>query len=270
MYAFGRSIKGIARHDVSRAEIDYGGTQGSPVAERSSMPYVPLTFKAAIAATALAFSASSSAVANSAPPSSAQIAASVSVQAGTSVADTTEAVPAALSSTEEVKGFKDSAGNVIDPYDESDEAIETDEESDEAIETDDESDEAIETDEGTLPAEAALIGCKPKTGVDNPHVSSSALQVSGHGWWNKGTCDGDRKAKVKTCLYELYTDGFWHQKACKTRKLKTGRSKSSNARHACSTVVMTGWLNVVDVDVIGQIDSGAKGQKAKDVPCRKW
>lgn len=42
-------------------------------------------------------------------------------------------------------------------------------------------------------SEPALIGCTPVSGRDNPHWSSG--DVSGHGWWKKGTCS----RTVPTC-----------------------------------------------------------------------
>ncbi|MDK1476745.1 hypothetical protein QNO07_25650 [Streptomyces sp. 549] len=62
---------------------------------------------------------------------------------------------------------------------------------------------------------SALAGCTPYSGRDNPHYSRG--DVSGHGWWKKGTCTKDR-ADVYNCLYEWYTDNSWRQKACSPKK----------------------------------------------------
>lgn len=47
---------------------------------------------------------------------------------------------------------------------------------------------------------ASAVGpCTPVSGRDNPHRSSTGIAVSGHGWWDRGDCDGSR-ADVMNCL----------------------------------------------------------------------
>jgi hypothetical protein len=119
-------------------------------------------------------------------------------------------------------------------------------------------------------AETPLIGCTPESGRDNPHYSGG--DVSGHGWWKKGTCSNNR-AKVYNCLYEWYTDNSWRQKACSpTRELRpyTGSGDRTVARHACGDTNLTSWRNHVDVDVIGEIDSGEWPYNQANVACRVY
>lgn len=112
------------------------------------------------------------------------------------------------------------------------------------------------------------IGCTPESGRDNPHYSGG--DVSGHGWWKKGTCTA-ATATVYNCLYEYYTDNSWRQKACATpRSLRpyTGSGDRTVARATCnSTGQMISWRNHVDVDVDGQIDTGEQPMNQADVAC---
>lgn len=119
-------------------------------------------------------------------------------------------------------------------------------------------------------SDAALIGCTPVSGYDNPHRSSTGVAVSAHGWWNKGNCDGDL-ADVFNCLYEWYTDNTWRQKDCSEKKrLKPGGGSSYRtvAREDCDTTTLTSWRNHVDVDVVGEIDTGEKPYRQASVACR--
>ncbi len=119
-------------------------------------------------------------------------------------------------------------------------------------------------------AEAALFGCTPVSGRDNPHRSSTGVAVSGHGWWDKGTCSNN-KAKVYNCLYEWYTDNTWRQKKCSvTKELSPGGGSSNRttARRDCDNTLQTSWRNHVDVDVVGEIDTGENPMRQADVNCR--
>lgn len=119
-------------------------------------------------------------------------------------------------------------------------------------------------------SQAALIGCTPVSGRDNPHRSSTGVAVSGHGWWDKGNCSNNR-ANVYNCLYEWYTDNSWRQKACSpTKELAPGGGSSNRtvARNDCSNTLRTSWRNHVDVDVIGEIDTGEWPHNQADVDCR--
>ncbi|ROO50764.1 hypothetical protein EDC02_5617 [Micromonospora sp. Llam0] len=121
-------------------------------------------------------------------------------------------------------------------------------------------------------ADTALIGCTPESGRDNPHRSGTGVAVSGHGWWRQGNCSNDR-ANVFNCLYEWYTDNSWRQKACSsTRELRpyTGSGDRTVARHDCDDTQLTSWRNHVDVDVIGEIDTGEWPYRQNDVACRVY
>jgi hypothetical protein len=116
----------------------------------------------------------------------------------------------------------------------------------------------------------ALLGCTPGSGRDNPHRSGG--DVSGHGWWTKGSCSNNR-AKVYNCLYEWYTDNTWRQKACSpTKTLKPGGGSSNRtvARASCANSLVTSWRNHVDVDVIGEWDSGEWPHNQANVGCRVY
>ncbi len=119
-------------------------------------------------------------------------------------------------------------------------------------------------------SETAGIGCTPVSGRDNPHPSAG--DVSGHGWWDKGNCSNDR-ANVYNCLYEWYTDNSWRQKACSpTKELWPGGGSANRtvARHACADTQRTSWRNHVNVDVIGEIDTGEWPYNQADVNCRAY
>lgn len=121
-------------------------------------------------------------------------------------------------------------------------------------------------------SEAALLGCTPVSGRDNPHRSSTGVAVSGHGWWDKGTCSNNR-ANVYNCLYEWYTDNTWRQKACSPVKELAPGGGSSNrtvARKDCGDTQYTSWRNHVDVDVIGEIDTSEWPYNQANVYCRVY
>jgi hypothetical protein len=124
-----------------------------------------------------------------------------------------------------------------------------------------------ESDGGT---QADAIGCTPVSGRDNPHRSSTGVAVSGHGWWNRGTCSGDR-ADVLNCLYEWYTDNTWRLKDCSVTWDLRPRSEGggrSTARSDCDNTAVTSWRNHVDVDVQGEIDTAETPFNQADVNCR--
>lgn len=118
------------------------------------------------------------------------------------------------------------------------------------------------------PSRAALLGCTPGNGADNPHYS--APDVSGHGTYVKGTCKNNT-AKVYNCLYEWYTDNTWRRKACSATVTVTaggGSGNRSTARRAChSTSRPISWRNHEDVDVIGEIDTADNPYRQANVYC---
>lgn len=119
----------------------------------------------------------------------------------------------------------------------------------------------------------ALLGCTPDTGIDSPHLSWPDQAATGHGWWNKGNCSG-RTAHITVRLYEWYANGSssgWVLKA--TGRSTQQRPASSGggwatARQYCASGARTTWLNVVDVDVNGEIDDSSVGTTKRDMACR--
>jgi hypothetical protein len=116
---------------------------------------------------------------------------------------------------------------------------------------------------------ATTASCTPYTGVDNPHRSSTGFAVSGHGWWNKGTCHNNT-AYVTVWLLEYYSDGTWRQKAYNRREIRTYSSSGQRvtARRDCSNSTYTGWMNLVDVDVVGESDDATRYYRIANVYCR--
>lgn len=127
------------------------------------------------------------------------------------------------------------------------------------------------TDATDVTTEAApLAGCTPVSGRDNPHRSGN--DVSGHGWWQKGSCSKNL-ANVRNCLYEWYTDNTWRRKACSSlRELRpyTGSGDRTTARRACDDSLVTSWRNHVDVDVIGENDTSEWPHNQANVSCRVY
>lgn len=122
--------------------------------------------------------------------------------------------------------------------------------------------------------QSALWGCNPDTYSDNPHKSKNGTDVSGHGWWGKGTCDNNR-AWVTTRLYEWYNSSsgggaFFFKKESRNDVGAKGKSGYArvNARLRCSSTKRTTWMNAVDVDVISEVDNSERSMKKADVYCR--
>lgn len=111
------------------------------------------------------------------------------------------------------------------------------------------------------------IGCTPKTYAHNPHYSNG--DASAHGQWDKGNCSNNT-AHVTVGLYEYYTDGYFYRKAVSTKKLKPKKvsNNSTVARATCDSRARDiTWMNVVDVDVDGEIDSAERGTNKQDFSC---
>lgn len=117
-------------------------------------------------------------------------------------------------------------------------------------------------------AEAAALWCTPGSGRDNPHTSGA--DVSGHGWWTKGTCTKNL-ADVWNCLAEWYTDNTWRWKACSpTLRLNPGggAGNRTTARRFCEATVLTTWRNYVDVNVVDETDTPEQPYNTANVYCR--
>lgn len=115
-----------------------------------------------------------------------------------------------------------------------------------------------------------LPACTPQSHKDNPHRSSTGFAVSGHGSWDKGTCNNNR-AIVYNCLYEWYTDGTWRRKACSNKRElrpKAAGGGRTTARRDCDNSQVTSWRNHVDVDVIDEGDTAEWPYRQNNVQCR--
>lgn len=127
-----------------------------------------------------------------------------------------------------------------------------------------------ESEAATEESSAAAFGCTPVSGHDNPHRSSTGFAVSGHGWWDKGTCSNTR-ADVLNCLYQYYDDGTWRQIACSSVVEFTyggGAGNRTTARRDCASSAYTSWRNHVSVDVKGEVDTNEVPYRQADVYCR--
>lgn len=103
--------------------------------------------------------------------------------------------------------------------------------------------------------------------ADNPHLSNG--YVSAHGCYTGGPKGG--LAKVRNWLERKNANGKWERVA--TGRTVTvpqgcGRGKRSNARAKCRSFNPTTYRNVVDVDIIGAVDSPAKAYRVNTVNCR--
>lgn len=91
---------------------------------------------------------------------------------------------------------------------------------------------------------------------DLTHLSGG--DVSGHGWWTKGTCADATKALVTIHLQQLWDDGVWRNAGTKGQDTVWpggGSANRATARAACLTRVTTGWRSIVDVDLVGFADT---------------
>jgi hypothetical protein len=119
---------------------------------------------------------------------------------------------------------------------------------------------------------AAAI-CVFETRGDYVHVSSSAFEASGHGWWVNGNCSATL-AVVTVQLQQYYSDGVWRNKGTvgqSTVRSGGGAGNRATGRGACTAgSAVTGWRSVIDVDLVGQADDPGKlTTSARDIPCRR-
>ena len=96
------------------------------------------------------------------------------------------------------------------------------------------------------------------TGGDNVHLSGGS--ASAHGWWDY-PFKTELRADV-TVQLQAKRDGAWtNVGAPGVKRVRPGDGRSvsrSNARVPCLNAVATEWRSVVDVDVVGKIDSPGK------------
>ena len=133
------------------------------------------------------------------------------------------------------------------------------------------SQDADEDQDNSAPQQAAV--CFFQTRGDYVHVSSSAHEASGHGWWVNIDCDA-ALADVTVQLQQYYSDGKWRNKGTVGRaRVRSGGGAGNRAtgRGACTAgSAVTGWRSVVDVDLVGVPDDPNKlTTPARNIPCRR-
>lgn len=120
---------------------------------------------------------------------------------------------------------------------------------------------------------ASASACTYYASGDYVHVSSTAFEASGHGWWENQGCAATQ-AVVTIQLQEYYSDGSWRNKGAKDTKTVYSGGGSGNrttGRAACNDGLMTGWRSVIVVDLIGQDDvPGTLTVPARDIACRVY
>jgi|GEM_PF-3860032 len=107
---------------------------------------------------------------------------------------------------------------------------------------------------------------------DYVHVSSTAFEASGHGWWINGDCSATW-AVVTVTLQEYYSDGSWRDKGTGQATVRSGGGSGNRAtgRAGCNDATVTGWRSVVDVDLVGLIDDPGKLiTSAQNISCRRY
>ncbi|MEN2417025.1 hypothetical protein AABB02_02850 [Streptomyces rimosus] len=115
--------------------------------------------------------------------------------------------------------------------------------------------------------------CTFTTRGDYVHVSSSAFEASGHGWWVNGNCPTST-AVVTVELQEYYSDGSWRTKGTvgqATVRSGGGAGNRATGRAGCNNSSLTGWRSVVDVDLVGVADDPGKLiTPARNINCRRY
>jgi len=129
----------------------------------------------------------------------------------------------------------------------------------------------VSMDNQTPASETAGL-CVFQTKGDYVHVSSSAFEASGHGWWVNGNCDATL-AIVSVQLQQYYSDGSWRnvgQEGKDTVRSGGGAGNRATGRAGCTSGSTTGWRSVIDVDLIGLIDDPGKLiTPTRNIPCRR-
>ena len=122
-----------------------------------------------------------------------------------------------------------------------------------------------------VPGDPAGCGARLTARVD-VHVSSSAFEASGHGWWVNGDCPATL-AVVTVQLQQYYSDGKWRNIGSagkSTVRSGGGAGNRATGRVECANRSVTGWRSVVDVDLVGVADDPGKlTTTSRDIACRK-
>jgi hypothetical protein len=114
--------------------------------------------------------------------------------------------------------------------------------------------------------------CFFSTKGDYVHISSSAFEASGHGWWVNGDCPASL-AVVTVQLQEYYSDGHWRNKGTvgkKTVGSGGGAGNRATGRGGCDNHGTAGWRSVIDVDLVGVADDPRKlTTPARNIGCTR-
>ncbi|MET9292469.1 hypothetical protein [Streptomyces sp. NPDC003077] len=100
------------------------------------------------------------------------------------------------------------------------------------------------------------------TDGDHVHVSSTPPRTaSAHGWWRrvKGGTTAE-KAKVTVSLQVRHGRGKWKTVATGSKIVKPGggSARRANVRKVCANAHPTRWRSLIDVDIIGELDTPEK------------
>lgn len=114
--------------------------------------------------------------------------------------------------------------------------------------------------------------CVFQTRGDYVHISGSAFEASGHGWWINGNCNATL-AVVTVQLQQYYADGSWRNAGTAgTATVRSGGGAGNRAtgRGPCTSGSLTGWRSVVDVDLVGLADDPGKlYTPGQNIYCRR-
>jgi hypothetical protein len=96
---------------------------------------------------------------------------------------------------------------------------------------------------------------------DYVHISKTSPEYAaqGHGWWLNGDCPATQ-ADV-TVQLEIYKSGTWYRVGTvgKKRVYQGGGSGNRATGHAgCWSTATYKWRSVIDVDLVGVVDSADK------------
>jgi len=114
--------------------------------------------------------------------------------------------------------------------------------------------------------------CFFETRGDYVHLSSSAFEASGHGWWVNGNCNATL-AIVTVQLQQYYADGSWRNAGTAgsaTVRSGGGAGNRATGRAGCAGRGLTGWRSVIDVDLVGLADDPGKlVTPGQNIYCRR-
>lgn len=126
----------------------------------------------------------------------------------------------------------------------------------------------VVTVEGT---EAQASACTAFQRGDRVHISGTApAAASAHGWWVNNDCEAT-KADVTTQLQIKRGDIFVNVGSPGKKRVYSGGGSAnrSHARLTCANRLPAVWRSVIDVDLVGQIDSANKTPtEAVTINCR--